>query len=222
MGVFGKPFESSFEKGAAHADSVDGNVVAKQFLQHRVVVIHIELWAVDAIGNQKNNLAALAVRITVLQQLGCSIDCVVQRFGRLAFDVYIRAGHIRRISGRGVPVNRRAIRDGRARRSRGGFLVQARPFQLREQLVLVAEETFAGMKALVETADPSFIVQTQTGNNGTKTLFYLPGIPGIQVVINQHDHGNRNRLGNKGSDFLLDVILEDTKFIPTKIGDEPS
>src|SRR5256886_2526713 len=220
--VFGKAFESSFEIGAAHANSVNGNVVAEQFLQHGVVVIHIELWPVDAVGNQKNNLPALALWITVFQQLGCGVDRIVQCLGRLALEIRQTSGDIRRITDGGMSVNRRVIGDGRARRSRGGGAVQARSLQFRKQLVLVAEEAFARVKALVEAANPGFISQTQSGNNRAETWLYLPGVPGIQVVINQHNHGDGNRLGNKGSDFLLDVILEDAKFIPAKGGNEPA
>src|SRR2546422_6732713 len=52
MSVLGKAFEFSFEKSAAHADTVNPDVVAQQLLQHRVVVIHVELWPVDPVRNR--------------------------------------------------------------------------------------------------------------------------------------------------------------------------
>jgi len=62
MSVFGKPFESPLEKSAAHANTINRNVIAQQFLQHRIVVIHIEFGPVHAIRNQENNLAAFRGR----------------------------------------------------------------------------------------------------------------------------------------------------------------
>ena len=61
----GEPLEATFEKRAAHADTVNGDVVTEEFLPDGVIVIGVEFCSVHAIGNQKNNLAALALRIAV-------------------------------------------------------------------------------------------------------------------------------------------------------------
>src|SRR5260370_16396385 len=67
MGIFRKAFEFPFEKSAPHTDTVNRDVVAQELLQYRVVVIHVDLWPVDPVRNQKNNLTPLASRVAVFQ-----------------------------------------------------------------------------------------------------------------------------------------------------------
>src|SRR5438045_9376887 len=122
MSVFGESLETSLEKSAAHAHSVNRDVVAQQLLQHAVIVIYIKLWAVHAIGNQKNNLPPLALRITVLEQLRRSVHRIIQCLGRLALDVQSRAGHVRRISNGRVPVSGGAVAVGRDGGPRVGLM----------------------------------------------------------------------------------------------------
>src|SRR6266513_1610583 len=221
MSVFGKSLETSLEKSAAHAHSVNRYVVAQQLLQHGVIVIHIKLWAVHAIGNQKNNLPPLSLRITVLEQLRRSVHRIIQCLGRLALDVQLRAGHVRRISNGRVPVNRRVVADGRARRPRGRLIVQMRPLQLGEEFVLVADEAFRQVEKLDKSADEGLIVQGEAGNHGPQTFTNLLGILRLQVVVNQQNHGNGNRFRSEVNDLLFYGILEDSKFVSPQAGDQP-
>src|SRR6266403_101915 len=220
MSVFGKPFESPLEKSAAHANTINRNVIAQQFLQHRIVVIHIEFGPVHAIRNQENNLAAFAVAI--LQQLSRGIHRVVQRFGRLALDVRKSSRDVRRVPHCGVAVDRGAVIAGWTRRTSGSLLVEMRALQLGEQFVLVADETLARVEELVKAAYPGFIVEAQAGNNGTKAVPNLLGVLGFQIVVDEHDHGNGNHIRPEGGDSLLDVVFKNAKFVPPKVWDEPS
>src|SRR5260370_21720352 len=96
-----------------------------------------------------------------------------------------------------------------------------RPFQLGKELVLVADETLAWVEELVKPAYPGLITQAQPCNDGAKTLLDLLGILGFQVVVDKHDHGNGNRIGSEGGDFLFDVVLKNAKFVSPEIGDQP-
>src|SRR5438132_697004 len=94
---------------------------------------------------------AMYAAAQVLKDRG--LTSVIQCLGRLGCDIEGRAGHIRGISRGGVPVNRRAIADRRARRPRGRLVVQMRPLQLGEEFVLVADEALPEVEKLVKSTD---------------------------------------------------------------------
>src|SRR5260370_29092367 len=116
-----------------------------------------------------------------------------------------------------MPVNRRAIVDGRARRSRGGFVVEMRPLQLSEQLVLIADEALAFVKALIEPTDESLIVHAEARNDRPQTFGNLLGIPRFQVVVNQQDHVKGNPLSLEGGDFLVDIVFKYAEFVAPQV-----
>src|SRR5215472_381434 len=200
--------EFAFEVAAAHADAVDRDVIAKQ-LFHRIVVGVSVGFAIVAIGDQEDDLAAVAA--AVFQQLRRLINGVVQSFGgsRAEND---RAAGSRRCARTGyrLPVDGRTAREYAARGGRGRrspAIVDARAAQFGQQLVLVVRESFAGVKVGVKAADERFVVDAQTGDDGREARFHLPGILGFEVIVEQNDGGERKRLGGKILQALLHVVV---------------
>src|SRR5262249_58330695 len=96
-------------------------------------------------------------------------------------------------------------RVGRGRRSRA--IVDARAVEFGQELVLVVRESFAGMKVGVKAADERFVVGAQAGDDGREARFHLPGILGLEVIVEQNDGGERKRLGGKILQPLLHVVV---------------
>src|ERR1700674_4717122 len=95
-----------------------------------------------------------------------------------------------------------------------------RALQFGEEFVLVADETLARVEELVKAAYPGFIGETQAGNNGPKAIPNLLGIPGFQIVVDEHDHGNGNHIRSEGGNSLFDVVFKNAKFISPQVWDE--
>src|ERR1700693_174704 len=130
MGVIHQAAEAAFEIGAADSDAIDGNTVTQQFFYGGLVIVGIGPDSVGTVGNQKNDLAALAAAI--LQNLRRAVDGVVQGFGGLALDNVSGTGDVRRISDGRVAIDYRAFINGRGRRRNGRLGVQLGAFYFGE------------------------------------------------------------------------------------------
>src|SRR2546422_1165456 len=220
VGVLGKPLKPTVEKSASHANTIDRDVVAKQLLDGGVVVIGVELGSIHAVGDQKNDFPPLAFRVAVFEQLGRGIDGVVERLGGLALKNHGGPTRVRGVTDGRVAVDGGSFVDGRAGRRHGRLFVQPGTLQFGDQLVLVADESFALMEKLVEAADKSFIAFAHAGNDGHETVRNLAGVLGFQVVIDEHDHGQGKSFGAEKNNSLFDVVFENAEFFLAQVGDQ--
>src|SRR5260370_23319285 len=94
--------------------------------------------------------------------------------------------------------------------------------QLGEEFVLVADETLAWVEELVKAAYPGLIVEAQAGNNPAKAVPDLLGVLRFQVVVDEHAHGNENRIRPEAGHFLFVVLFKHAKFLSPHFFDEPS
>src|ERR1700692_1792289 len=63
MGVIDQAAEAAFEIGAADGHAIDGDAVTQQFFYGGLVIVSIGSDSVGTVGNQENDLAALAAAI---------------------------------------------------------------------------------------------------------------------------------------------------------------
>ena len=92
--------------------------------------------------------------------------------------------------------------------------------QFGEEFVLIPSEALTRVKVGIEAADESFIIGAQSRNDGGDTRFDLFGVLRFEVVVEQDDYGQRKGFGREKLDALFDVVVEDAKFVASKIGNE--
>jgi len=83
-------------------------------------------------------------------------------------------------------------------------------------------ESLARMKIGIEAADKSFVVGTESGDDGRQAGFDLLGLLRAKVVIEQNDSGKREGFGREKFDALLDVVVQDAEFVALQVGDQAS
>jgi len=73
------------------------------------------------------------------------------------------------------------------------------------------------MKIGIEAADKSFVVGTESGDDGRQAGFDLLGLLRAKVVIEQNDSGKREASAEKIR-ALLDVVVQDAEFVALQVG----
>src|ERR1700676_3736516 len=76
------------------------------------------------------------------------------------------------------------------------------------------------MEKLIEAAEERFVFRAHAADNGVETRLHLRGVFVFEVVVDEDDHGERERFGGEDLDALFDVVLEDAKFVFAKVGHE--
>src|SRR3984893_1539297 len=150
--------ELALQERARHRHTVDLDVVVQQGFHHAVVRHLVGLLApIGSVGNQENELAAIAV--AVMEKLRRPNHPVIQRFGRLPTDGHRRGSDVGLVSYGRVSVDGWRIGDGPARRSHGRLRIQLRALQFRKQQIVIGRKSIPGMEKLVKTADKGFVFQ---------------------------------------------------------------
>src|SRR6185437_2601901 len=205
-----------------HGNGVDGNIVSEQKAQ-RVVEAPLIMTIVSAVGNEKNDFAAVASAIA--KHFGGVVNGVVDVFGDA---VGVRA-HQRNIGGaaQGLAVDARWSGHDHGRsagnaRVEGLFLICTNLLELGKQGVIVRGEIHHQLWILIEAHERYFVIGTESGGDAVEAFLDLLGFFGGQIVIENHDGGNRERFIPKKADGLFDVVLEDAKVVLLQVRDKIS
>src|ERR1700731_3005883 len=73
---------------------------------------------------------------------------------------------------------------------------------------------------MIEAAGDGFVFGAEAADNRVQAGLHVIGVFVLQVVVDEDDHGERKGLGGEDVDALLDVILEDAKFVATQVRHE--
>ncbi len=171
------------------------------------VCMAVELGPVQAIGDQKDDLAAIGSAI--MKQLSGGMDGVIKSFGWAGPQVSRRRlgwfAHAERMARW-----RRNERDGASSRRAAVFLGV---LQVRPELVEVAAESFRWIERQVETADEGFVAGTDSGGDGSQSGSHLCGILRFQIVVDEDNQRERKGFSSENFDGLVDFIVEDVELV---------
>src|SRR5260221_6103089 len=76
------------------------------------------------------------------------------------------------------------------------------------------------MKIHVEAADESFVITTEAAEDGGETGLDLLGVFGFEIVVEQHDDGERESFRGEKLQALFDTVIEDAEFGAGEVGDQ--
>src|SRR5215467_9050411 len=213
--------ELPFEIPAAYADAVYRDIVAKQLLYRIAVGVDVGL-AVVAVGDEEDDLAAVAA--AVLQQLCRFKNRIVQGLAGPVGKNRRRTGSDRRAGAGGrLPVDGGPAGEhapSSRRRRRGAAVVDSRPVQLGEELVLIAGKAFARMKVHIEAANEGFVAGAEPRYNSREARFHLPGVLRFQIVVQQDDRGEGERFRGKIFHPLLHLVVENAEIGACQVGNQ--
>src|SRR5689334_7362168 len=102
LGIFREALKPAVENSSSHADAINGYFVPQQILDDRVVLVAVQFSIVQAVGDEQDHLAPLALWVAVFQQLRRGVDGVVLRLGGLRLDNQGGFRRFRGFAGNGV------------------------------------------------------------------------------------------------------------------------
>src|SRR5277367_2257017 len=218
MSIFRKPFKPAIVEGATHTYCKHRNAVSQHFLNGVGVRVGVVILAsVDPIADDKYDFPT--VSRAAFQKLCGRKHGIIEGLRRLPKNLSRGTGNPGR-SVRSVAIDARPI-ERPTGRHHCSLTVQFGPPEFNEQLVLIAGESFARMKKLVEFANKCFIQITHASNYGVEAILHFLGVAFFQIVIDQNYHRKRESLRSKDIDSLFDIVIKNAKFVLAEIEHQP-
>src|SRR6185437_1824249 len=205
-----------------HGNGVDGNIGREQKAQ-RVVEAPLIIAIVGAVGNEKNNFAAVA--IAVAKHFGGVVDGIVDVFG----DAVGVRTHKRNIGGAAESLTVDARWSGHDHRWSAGdarvetvFLICTNLLELCKQGVIVRGKIHHQLWIFIEAHERHFVIGTESSGDAVEAFLDLLGFLGGEIVVENDNGGNRERFIPKKTDGLFDVVLENAKVVLLQVRDKIS
>src|SRR5271155_555543 len=201
-------------KRVAHGNGINGNIGLQQELQSLVQRVFVAV-GIISIRNQENNLATIAP--TALEHLARRVHGVVHV---LILFLLLHAERRRRSRLQRTSVGSGARRQWPSDRRAGIMRMEVQALELREEEIVVERKFRYGVGKLIVGYQRHFIVRPESTGDCSQAFLHLVGRFYREIVINQHDGGERVRVGGKVNNLLFNVVAEHAELVLLQIADQ--